>query len=128
MDPSSENSHQPKSTADYLADREGLEGTARTVFVELLRNVFGFRIATSSRTAPRLVIVASMLAALGSAIELRSGMAASATIPWLIIAGIGWVLAIIITLVRRRGKAINWEFEWHSYCSLVRPRILLRQS
>jgi hypothetical protein len=117
-------SSPPSSVADYLADREGLEGTSRAVFLELLYDAFGFRVGTSARAPMFFGTLAIGIAVCGIGIEWQHTLSLSAAWPWLGIATIGAIFAILIARDRRRASPLNHEQEWRAYCLVVRPIIL----
>lgn len=124
MRPTPRYSTELQSVADYLADREGLTGTTRTAFLQLLRETFGFRATAPYRVAPLLGLAALGFASWGVVLELREGFGITATWPWLATAIVGAALAFEIARHRRRSTFTNREFEWRAYCLLIRPMIL----
>jgi hypothetical protein len=119
-----QSSIQLPPVANYLADREGLEGTSRAVFLELLYDTFGFRAETSQRAPTVLGVLAIGVAACGFGIEWQRGASLSAVCPWLGIAAIGATFAVLIARGDRRATALNHEHEWRAYCLVIRPMIL----
>lgn len=113
--------------AGYLADREGLQGAARRVFVRELHEVFGFRRASMRRIASLFLGLALMVAGFGAVFELLSGCGGSAVLVWLGVACLGAALARAITLGGLRARAVNHELEWRAYCLLIRPLIVRRR-
>jgi len=113
--------------ADYLADRERLEGRARLVFLRLLRERFGFRLTPRTLTAARFGWLALILPALGLTFEILSGSVPESVIAWLSIAAVGGLLALALGHQATHWKSIEPEFEWRAYCTLVRPLIVQRQ-
>jgi hypothetical protein len=117
---------QTETIADFLADREGLDGAARGVFLRLLREGFGFGRASPRRIVPVLPLLTLLLAGLGLAFEGRTGLRAAAALPWLGIAAVGLALALAAACSGTRMTPINRELEWRAYCFLIRPLILRR--
>jgi hypothetical protein len=116
--------HVQYPICEYIADREGLSGTARRYFIACLVHSYGFGLPTRSGlpvgTQVAFVAVPVLLGAfeLGKRGDMRSALV------WFFWATIS---AAIVLLVRNRERdeaAPSREAEWQVYCTLFRPIIL----
>lgn len=115
---------QPDAIADYLADREGLQGTVRSRFIELLDISFGFKLQHPNWSALALSASVASVAMAGVFLELRRGLSTESGLLWFGVIGLGLVL--MCSLVRAHGQSRQGsrEIEWRAYCLLIRPLIL----
>ncbi len=118
---------QATPVIDDLADREGLNGAARHVFLLLLRDAFGFNLKTPGWAAATIGVCAAGVALFGILIEpsLRENIVPVIDwILWMGVVGLGAALAFAVACARRASEPIDREIEWRTYCLLVRPQIL----
>jgi len=113
-----------ETVAGYLADREGLDGAARSIFLEQLRDVFGFRVSAPRRYPMLIAGLAVALAGFGIATEVRSAGGGEAVWAWLGMAATGLVLAFAQARSGSNDPPVNREIEWRAYCLLIRPLLL----
>lgn len=112
------------TVADYLADREGLKGAPREIFLELLRDVFGFRATSGSRVVPILRMLTIAVLVAGPAAEWYHGSNEAAMWPWLAVAGVSALFSAAVARRQNRLVPIDYEHEWQAYWLLIRPAIL----
>lgn len=112
------------STAEFLADREGLSGTVRQHFLKLLDEYGGFR-APPRRRHLRLLFLVSLAAFIGVLICDRRGESLKNIAVWVGSLGLaGYSLWNVHRLERCRPLRDN-ETEWRAYCRYLRPIILV---
>ena len=114
------------SVVDYLADREQLEGTARKVFLRLLRREFGFDIAQTRRLVRYLTGTGLLIVICGGGLEIDRGSGWDAIVPWILVALIAMVLSAAVARGRMNASETDLQAEWNAYCLLVRPAIVAR--
>jgi hypothetical protein len=113
-----------RSLTEYLADREGLSGTPRRVFLELLINAFHYDRGARPIDWKWWAAAALALGGLGTLFERLSS---ASTLPdgwwavWPVCGGLGAALACFR---RSQPRKDDPESQWRVYCWLVRPVIL----
>ncbi len=123
MSPTNE-TNESASIADCIADREGLNGSARAIFVRLLRTAFGYESRPPGRITAIIVWGAVCVAVFGVLFESRHGSNAVFALMWIGIAAIGATLAWGVARAQLRIRPADIEIEWRAYCILLRPLIL----
>jgi len=111
-----------QSVAEFLADREGLEGGARERFRRLLHEYGGFREKSPAKSSGALILVTSLLTLAGFVLDRPSRW--RECLVW-----VGYAListGVIWRLHREENKSLysDRETEWQAYCLFLRPVIL----
>lgn len=120
-------SQHTAAVADYLADREGLAGTARATFLHIMHQMLGLQADSPRWVAMGLVLLAIGVACFGLAVELWPGSNASTMALWFAVAMPGAALAAILMRAQRQAPPLDGEIEWRVYCWLIRPVILVEK-
>jgi len=113
--------------ADYLADREGLRGAAREIFLRILRNIFGFSVARPRWLTFATSVYLAAVTWMGVSLEVQERASGIFISLWIAITGLGVGLAFAVSAAVRRPPAVSKEIEWRAYCLLVRPLILAKK-
>ncbi|MBX3738921.1 MAG: hypothetical protein KF715_19670 [Candidatus Didemnitutus sp.] len=114
------------SIPQFIADREGLAGAARTWFLEIMRREFRYMepVAEARRrrvTVPAMLASAASLAGVALA---GGGFSGEDGTAWL---GCAWLATAVHWLAMRKTTVtVDRDAEWRAYCVLVRPLILTR--
>jgi len=110
------------SVAEFLADREGLAGTARERFRHLLQQYGGFSDRIHPRRALTPTLVALLLGGTGAVLDHPRGW--SDALVWTLFGMLSAGLIWSVCLDETKRLCVNPETEWEAYRLFLRPVIL----
>jgi hypothetical protein len=110
--------------AEYLADREGLSGSARKKFLLFLRESLGFHISARPGSWRTLLTVAVLASLIGPVLDDWVGSAQWQLWIWCGYTLLGAGLALVLRSAERRTIAVDRETYWRIYCLLFRPILM----
>lgn len=127
MRPYRAQSEKPDSAASYLADREGLTGKRREVFLELLHNAFGFKLRRPRWATAALCGTMAILVSTGIGLEMAGGREMVSFLAWIGNSLLALLIALGLVCAGRRPQRSSREIEWGVYRLLIRPAIIIEK-